>query len=84
MPPPEPNLVIAVTPNGPIKFNSVEAAIASAHTTLADPFYWEGGPIDRTLIRGRGLEDYKREDDPWSYLLSRAVELPEPIKKGRG
>lgn len=79
---PEQEPVIAVTPHGAIRFASVEDAIASTHTTLADPFFTADRPIDRTLIRGRGLEDYAGQD-PWPYLLARAVELPEPPGKKR-
>ena len=74
------NTVVAVTPTGPVKFNSLDAALSSAHVALSDPIYSAASRIDKTLIRGPGLETYAGED-PWPFLLERAEERVEPAKK---
>ncbi len=73
---PEP--AVAVTPYGPIKFDSVELALSSAFVGLPDPIYVEAGPIDVTYLRGPRLESYTPDQAPWPALMSAAVSLKEP------
>lgn len=75
--------VVALTPSGPIKYKNIEEAIASAHTTLADPIFSAEWPIDTTYIRGIGLDGYTKDQDPWPFILSRAEPRSEPEPKGK-
>lgn len=79
--------VVAVTRNGPYEFPSLTEALAHPGVSLADPIFKQSGPIDRTLIRGIGLEGYNGEE-PWDFLLARAIPAPIPVapakrKKGK-
>lgn len=66
--------VIAVTPSGPLRFNDLDAALASTLVDLIDPIFLKDFPIDVTLIRGPGLDGYERGVDPWNFLTERALD----------
>ena len=84
---PNVNVVAVTNLLGPLKFNSVHDAIEHFCVTVADPIFTAHGPIDRTLIRGIGVEDYDVSIEPWDYLAQRASEpplLPEKPSKRKG
>lgn len=68
------DLVVAVTPRGPLRFNSIDEAISHPLVGLADPIFLEGYPIDRTLIRGPHLDGLEPDTDPWTFLVERALD----------
>lgn len=76
--------VVAVTPKGAYLFESLRDALEHPIVSLADPIFSQSGPIDKTLIRGPGLENFSSYDgDPWTFLVKNVLPTPPAADKAK-